>query len=97
MEKLKGFFNNPVFTLCLIALYLIRFIILGAGIGDALSFLSLCALNGYCQWHKSQEFIPLSDKIEKEIGEMKSAIAVMGMKNIKQQTKPEDLKPGRFF
>lgn len=97
MEKIKSLMASPSFTLCLIALYLIRFIILGASVGDALSFLSLCALNGYCQWHKAKEFKPLSDQVRKEVDEMKSAIAVMGMKNIKSTSKPEDIKQGRFF
>lgn len=95
MEKIKQLMGSPAFSLCLIALFLIRLIIFGAGIGDALALLSLCGLNAYSQWHKSKEFIPLEEEVKKEISEMKNAIAVMGMKNIK--VKPEEMKPGRFF
>jgi hypothetical protein len=47
----------------------------GFGVGEAIAILSLSALNGLTIYLNSQKQEPLSDKVEKELVELRSAIA----------------------
>jgi hypothetical protein len=61
-------------TLCLVAGIVIRSVVFGASIGDAIALCAVCGLHGYLQYLNSVKTIPINDSVRAELAEIKSTV-----------------------
>lgn len=94
MDKIKNFLSSINFIVLMFLLVTGRAVIEGAGIGDAIAVIALCSLYGFKMFldhNKKQE--RLDDKVQKELDDMKVAVAGIQVKNNIKSTQT----PVRFF
>lgn len=103
MEKLKNLVLSVNFNIAIFVLIGLRVTVVGASIGDAIAFLSVCSLLGALRWLDAQKQEPLSEKLEKELSEIKANMSTLVLKNsVKPPTPASPVNPDissikRFF
>jgi hypothetical protein len=99
MEKIKGFLLSLNYNVLIFFIFGVRITLFGANIGDALAIAALCGLMGFYKWLEHNKEEPLSDKIEKELTDMKAHVSGLMIKNsIKTTVTPQqESGPRKFF
>lgn len=99
MQKIKDFIVSLDFAIIVFVLIGLRITFVGASIGDALAIISLVALKGFNNWLKSKEAEPLSEKVAKELEDIKTSMSGLMAKNLMRPQTQSTEKPSmkKFF
>lgn len=99
MQKLKDFILSINFNMLVFTLLGIRIAVFGASIGDALTILAVCGLQGFIKYIETKTQIDINEQLRKELDDMKSSIGGLVLKNsIRPPSNPQnDPSLRKFF
>ena len=94
MQAIYSFLGKLDHPLVIFSILGLRAGILGASIGDALFLIGYLGLVGYRKHLENQRINDLNEEVKAEIGQLKTMVATMGLKN---SPKMNELPAGKRF